>query len=106
MIEKLIKKLQTNKNLIQKKESDEKLSKYIDELQELKKNVEEALNKYERCTFSVVGTDKKDFARIFFENYKEWGSWTYQPNYIFEIKEKGLKKLDKELKKYNLNWRK
>lgn len=104
MINELIKKLYTNKTLIAEEKAEERLLRYIDDLNELKSKVLESLNVLHNDYFVVDGEHDKKFASKFFKNYKENGSWHYQTTYVIDIDEKGLKLLDKELKKYNLDW--
>ena len=104
MLKKLIEKLYTNKEAIAREELEERISTYIYRLKKLKTSVVEALNTYKNDYFILNGEEEKLFASKFFKNYKENGSWHYQTTYVFYIDEKGLKLLDKELKKYNLSW--
>lgn len=104
MINELIKKLYTNKISIAEEEFEERLSRYIDDLKELKSKVLGALNTDKKDYFILDGEEKKVFASKFFKNYKRHGSWHDQATYVIYIDEKGLKLLDKELKKYNLCW--
>lgn len=104
MINELIKKLYTNKTLIAEEKAEERLLRYIDDLNELKSKVLESLNVLHNEYFEVDGEHDKKFAYKFFGNYVAHGSWHYETTYIIDINEKGLRKLDKELKKYNLDW--
>ena len=104
MLNELIKKLYTNKASIVEEENEERLLRYIDDLNELKSKVLEALNVLHNDYFIVNGENDKDLAYKFFRNYTEHGSWRYETTYMININEKGLRKLDKELKKYNLKW--
>lgn len=104
MLKQLIEKLYTNKETIAMEELEERISTYIYKLKELKSSVVEALNTNKKDYFILDGEEKKVFASKFFKNYKENGSWHYQTTYVIYIDEKGLKLLDKELKKYNLGW--
>lgn len=104
MINELIKKLYTNKTLIAEEKAEERLLEYIDDLNELKSKVLEALNVLHNDYFIVNGEHEIKLAYKFFRNYNSNGSWHYETTYIIDINEKGLRKLDKELKKYNLGW--
>ena len=104
MLKQLIEKLYTNKETIDREELEERISIYIYKLKKLKTSVVEALNTDKNDYFILNGEEEKSFASKFFKNYKENGSWHYQTTYVIDIDEKGLKLLDKELKKYNLDW--
>ena len=104
MLKQLIEKLYTNKETIAREELEERISTYIYRLKKLKTSVVEALNTDKNDYFILDGEEGKLFASKFFKSYKESGSWRYQTTYVFYIDEKGLKSLDKELKKYNLSW--
>lgn len=104
MLNELIKKLYTNKISIAEEEFEERLLRYIEGLKELKSNVLEALNIYHNDYFIVNGEINRKLAYKFFGNYKPHGSWHYETTYLIQINKKGLRKLDKELKKYNLGW--
>lgn len=104
MLNELIKKLYTNKASIAEEEIEERLLRYIDDLNKLKSKVLEALNVLHNDYFIVNGENDKNLAYKFFRNYNPHGSWRYETTYIININEKGLRKLDKELKKYNLGW--
>jgi hypothetical protein len=97
-IEKIIEKLYK----IKEKENDEKLTKFIKELCSLKNKVVSAIEE-ERDCFLIEGYSELNFAGQFFDKIEKWGCTRYDDTYKVTITEKGLLKLNKELKKYNLN---
>lgn len=97
-IEDLIKKIFK----IKKKQDEEKLEKYIKDLCDLKNKVVSSIEKGWGC-FCVEGFCEKLFASQFFDKIEAWGCTRYAETYKITITEKSLRKLDKELKKYNLD---
>lgn len=87
---------------MQKKEDDEKLEKFIKKLCKLKNKVTLAIEKETDC-FTIEGYSELIFTSSFFDKIENWGCTRYDDVYKVTITKKGLLKLDKELKKYNLN---
>lgn len=87
---------------IKKKQDAEKLEKYIKDLCDLKNKVVSSIEKGWDC-FCVEGYGEKLFASQFFDEIENWGCTRYDKTYKITITEKSLRKLDKELKKYNLD---
>lgn len=87
---------------INEKENDIKLKNFIICLVELKNKVALAIKNGNDC-FTVEGYKEMTFANRFFNKIEKWGNTRYDYTYKVTIEEKGLLKLDKELKKYNLD---
>ena len=87
---------------IHKTQEEEKLDKYIKNLYELKNKVASTIKNDSDC-FTIEGYSELTFTSSFFDKIENWGCTRYDDVYKVTITEKGLLKLAKELKKYNLN---
>lgn len=87
---------------IHEKQQDKKLEKYLINLCELKNKVALAIEDGSDC-FIIESYSKLLFTNNFFTKIEKWGCTKYNDTFKVTITEKELLKLDKELKKYNLN---
>lgn len=97
-IQELIKKLNDNNIAKNKKRKQEEKAIYYQKLKEMKKEVESSINDGDTCII-VEGFDMKIFAEKFFNNSEVCCSGDCITQYLIEINEKGLRKLEKELEK-------
>lgn len=97
-----IKELIEKNHKINKKEKDTELGQFIINLHELKNKVVSAIKNGNDC-FTIEGYSNLTLANKFFNRIEKWGNTRYNDVYKVTINEKGLLKLDKELKKYNLD---
>lgn len=97
-IQELIKKLNDNTIAKNKKRKQEEKTRYYEKLNELKKEVERVINDG-GTNIIVKGVDIKIFAEKFFNNSTVCCSGDCITQYLIEINEKGLRKLEKELEK-------
>ena len=87
---------------INKREKDTELEQFIISLHELKNKVVLAIKNGNNC-FTIEGYSNLTLAKKIFDKIEKWGNPRYADTYRVTINEKGLLKLDKELKKYNLD---
>ena len=87
---------------INKREKDTELEQFIISLHELKNKVVLAIKNGNNC-FTIEGYSNLTIAKKFFDKIEKWGNTRYADTYRVTINEKGLLKLDKKLKKYNLD---
>lgn len=87
---------------INKKKKDIKLEEFIINLCALKNEVVLTIKNGNNC-FTIEDYKILALANRFFDKIEKWGNTRYNDVYKVTIDEKGLLKLDKELKKYNLN---
>lgn len=97
-----IKELIEKIHKINKKEKDTELEQFIINLHELKNEVVLTIKNRNNC-FTIEGYSNLTLANKFFDKIEKWGNTRYNDVYKVTIDEKGLLKLDKELKKYNLD---
>lgn len=97
-IQELIKKLNDNTIAKNKKRKQEEKAIYYEKLNKIKKEVERAINAGD-TSIIVEGFDMKIFAEKFFNNSTVCCSGDCITQYLIEINEKGLRKLEKELEK-------
>lgn len=97
-----IKELIEKIHKINKREQDTELEQFIISLHELKNKVVLAIKNGNNC-FTIEGYSNLTLAKKFFDKIEKWGNTRYADVYRVTINEKGLLKLDKELKKYNLD---
>lgn len=87
---------------INEREKDTELEQFIISLHELKNKVVLAIKNGNDC-FTIEGYSNLTLAKKFFDKIEKWGNTRYADTYKVTINKKGLLKLDKELKKYNLD---
>lgn len=87
---------------INKRKKDAKLEQFIISLHELKNKVVLTIKNGNDC-FTIEGHSNLTLANKFFDKIEKWGNTRYNDVYKVTIDEKGILKLDKELKKYNLD---
>lgn len=97
-----IKELINKIHKINKEEYNKKLEEFIKSLCKLKNKVVSTIDMGNDC-FTIEGYYELTFASKFFDKIEKWGCTRYNDIYKVTITEKGLFKLDKELKKYNLD---
>lgn len=88
---------------IKKEEKELELEEYIKDLCKLKNKVSSAINDKGSDCFLIEGYYEKMITSKFFNKIENWGNTRYDKTYKVTITEQDLLKLEKELKKYNLN---
>lgn len=98
----MIQKLKENKKEEKRQIKIDRKQDYIQSLKELKQEVEQSLNR-KSIYITVEGRFEKIFAMKFFKtSSKILAMGTCLPMYKIKINKRGLKKLYKEINKYNL----
>lgn len=97
----ILNKFYKNKIKIEDNKRKKRKQEYIEDLRNLKEKVEEALNE-ESIYIYVDGYWEEKFARNFFNNSEVWRAGDCVTGYVVTLNEMGLKKLYKEINKYEL----
>ena len=100
-IDTILNKFYKNKIKNENDKKEKRKQEYIENLENLKMKVEEALNE-ERIYIYVKGYWEEKFARSFFNNSEITCCGDCETGYSVSINEVGLKKLYKEIDKYKL----